>query len=134
MIEIAESFRPDRPELMKLMKQAGVNHAVSGLARNEDGPERPWDYAPLAKLKVLYDQAGFELAVIEATPPMQKIRLGLPGRDEEIAWFCTMLTNMGALGIPVICYNFMPHFGWTRTHVDIPWRGGSLVTGYDDAK
>lgn len=132
MIEIAESFRPDRPELMRLMKQAGVNHAVTGLMRDDDGPDRPWEYAPLARLKALYEDAGFELSVIESSPPMQKIRLGLPGRDEEIAWFNTMLTNMGALGIPVVCYNFMPHFGWTRTHVDIPWRGGSMVTGYDD--
>jgi len=133
MIEIAEMFRPDRPALWKLAKQAGVNHAVSGLPRDDGGSERPWDYATLAEMKARYEAAGLELAVIESSPPMQKIRLGLPGRDEEIGWFCTMLASMGNLGIPVVCYNFMAHFGWTRTHVDIPWRGGSLVTGYDHA-
>ena len=133
MIEIAEMFRPDQPALWRLAKQAGVNHVVSGLARMDGGPDRPWDYAPMARLKADYEAADLEQAVIESSPPMQKIRLGLPGRDEEIDWFCTMLTNMGALEIPVVCYNFMAHFGWTRTHVDIPWRGGALVTGYDDA-
>ena len=132
MIEIAEMFRPDQPGLWRLAKQAGVNHAVSGLARIDGGPDRPWDYSPLARLKAEYEAADLELAVIESSPPMQNIRQGLPGRDEEREWFCAMLTNMGALGIPVLCYNFMPHFGWTRTHVDIPWRGGALVTGYDD--
>ena len=133
MIEIAEMFRPERPALWRLAKQAGVDHAVSVLAPDDGGPERPWDYAPMARVKAAYEQAGLELAVLECSPPMEKIRLGLAGRDEELDWFCTMLTNMGALGIPVLCYNFMAHFGWTRTHVDIPWRGGALVTGYDHA-
>ena len=97
MIEIAEMFRPDQPGLWRLAKQAGVNHAVSGLARIDGGPDRPWDYSPLARLKAEYEAADLELAVIESSPPMQNIRLGLPGRDEEIEWFCAMLTNMGAL-------------------------------------
>jgi mannonate dehydratase len=130
MIEIAEMLRPEPSALWKLAKQAGVNHAVTGLSRDDNGAERPWDYAPLRRIKTRFEEAEFDLAVIESSPPMQKIRLGLPGRDEEIAWFNTMLTNMGALDIPVVCYNFMAHFGWTRTHTDISWRGGALVTGY----
>jgi mannonate dehydratase len=49
-----------------------------------------------------------------------------------MAWFNTMVRAMGALGIPVLCYNFMAHFGWTRTHVDLKGRGGALVTGYHE--
>jgi mannonate dehydratase len=133
MIQIAEMLAPQPSLLWKLVKQAGVNHAVGGLPRDDGGPERPWDYMPMMRLKTRYEDAGFELAVIESSPPMQKIRLGLPGRDEEIEWFCTMLRNMGALHIPVVCYNFMAHFGWLRTHTAIPWRGGALVTGYNHA-
>jgi len=133
MIEIAEMLRPEPTALWTLAKQAGVNHAVTGLGRDEGGAERPWDYAALHHTKTEFDKAGIEVAVIESSPPMQKIRLGLPGRDEEIEWFSTMLTNMGALGIPVVCYNFMAHFGWMRTHLAIPWRGGALVTGYNHA-
>ena len=133
MIEIAEMLRPEPSPLWRLVKQAGVNHAVSGLPRDDGGPNRPWDYVSLAGVKKRCDEAEMDLAVIESSPSMQKIRLGLPGRDEEIEWFNTMLTNMGKLGIPVVCYNFMAHFGWTRTHTEIPWRGGALVTGYDHA-
>lgn len=78
-----------------------------------------------------FGEAGFQVAVIESAPPMQKTRLGLPGRDEEIEWFCTLIRSMGALHIPVLCYNWMAVFGWTRTHTSLPGRGGALATGYD---
>ena len=51
--------------------------------------------------KATYEQNGFEMAVIESRPPMEKIKLGLPGRDEEIEVVCALLHNMGKAGIPV---------------------------------
>src|SRR5579862_3624059 len=131
MIKIAEMLPAEPTPLWKLSAQAGVTHAVGGFGRGESSTERPWDVAPLRRLKERFERAGLELAVMECSPPMQKIRLGLPGRDEEIEQFNTMLRSMGELGIGVICYNFMAVFGWMRTHTAIPARGGALVTGYD---
>jgi mannonate dehydratase len=132
MIQIAEYLPAEPAPLWHLVRQVGVSHAVGRLPRPESG-EQPWDYAPMKRMKNAFEDAGFELAVIEASPPMQKIRLGLPGRDEEIEAFNVMLRSMGELGIPVICYNFMAVLGWTRTHVTVPARGGALATGYDHA-
>jgi mannonate dehydratase len=132
MIEIAEYLPPHPTPLWRLVKQAGVNHAVGALPFR-DGDEKPWDFMPLLRMKTRFEDAGLKLSVIESSPPMQKIRLGLPGRDEEIASFQTMLHSMGALGIPVVCYNFMAVLGWLRTSTAIPARGGALVTGYDHA-
>lgn len=131
MIEIAEMLSLEPKPLWKLVRQAGVNHAVVGLPYGDCGDEQPWDYEPMRRMKQRYNEAGFEVAVIESSPPMQKIRLGLPGRDEEIEYFNTMLRNMGALNIPVVCYNFMAVIGWSRTHNALPGRAGALVTGYD---
>ncbi|MCX6378278.1 MAG: mannonate dehydratase [Armatimonadetes bacterium] len=131
MIQIAELLRPEPAPLWKLVQQAGVTHAVVYLPKDEGGAERPWDYLPMLRMKTRLEDSGFEVAVIESTPPLDKARLGLPGKDEEIEQFCVFIRNMGALHIPVVCYNWMGAFNWLRTSVGIPARGGALVTGYN---
>ena len=75
---------------------------------------------------------GLEVAVIEDTAPMDDVRLGRPGRDEQIEWFCTQLRAMGELGIPTLCYNWVAITSWARTSISVPLRGGALSSGYDD--
>jgi mannonate dehydratase len=135
MLEIAEFLPPTPSPLWKLCQQAGVWHAVGGLPAVEtliEG-ERPWDYHPLMMMRQCYEESGFKLAVIEARPPLERAKRGLPGADEEIAAVCTLLENMGRLGIPVWCYEWMAGFNWLRTALDTPSRGGSLVSSYDHA-
>lgn len=155
MIEIAELLPPQPGPLWTLVKQTGVTNAIGILPYGEIGPEvtgaqswtqihgsavtatrtadgeRLWDYGPLLHLKTRYEDAGFKLAAIESSPPMDKIRLGLPGRDEEIEDICLFLRNMGVLDIPVWCYNFLAKISWGRTSFTTRGRGGALVSSYD---
>ena len=73
------------------------------------------------------------MLVIEDTAPMDDARLGRPGRDQQIEWFCTQLRAMGELGIRTLCYNWVAITSWARTSTDVRLRGGALSTGYDDA-
>lgn len=135
MIEIAEFLAPTLSPLWKLAKQAGVDYAVGGLPFNDplNAGDAPWDYMPLLRTKERYEDAGFKLAVIEARPPLNQAKRGLPGRDEEINTVCTLLENMGRLGVPVWCYEWMTDFNWLRTNPSTPSRGGSLVTSFDNS-
>jgi mannonate dehydratase len=141
MIQIAEFLPPTPSPLWKLAKQAGVDFAVGGLPFDDTAsftdaslrPDAAWDYLPLVRLKERYESGGFQLAVIESRPPLNKAKRGLPGRDEEIAAVCTLLENMGRLGIPVWCYEWMTDFNWMRTSTNTPSRGGSVVTSFDNA-
>ena len=135
MIKIAEFLPPTPTPLWQLAKQAGADWAVGGLPFDDpqNGDDAPWDYLPLLRMKERYESGGFKLAVIEARPPLNNAKRGLPGRDEEIATVCTLLENMGRLSIPVWCYEWMTDFNWMRTNTSTPSRGGSLVTSFDNA-
>jgi len=81
---------------------------------------QPWSLPSLTRIKRAYEAAGFRVEAIESRPPMEKIKLGLPGRDEELAVVSELVANMGALGIPVWCYEWMPVLNWVRTRHRFP--------------
>ena len=137
MIELGEILLEPRPDpFWKALRQVGVRHAVGILPRRfmdwrESRSDLPWDYTPLALYKEQVEQAGLTLSVIEDNPPMDCVRLGKAGREEELEHFCTLLRSMGRLGIPVLCYNWMAVLGWLRTGTAPSGRGGSEVAGYE---
>jgi mannonate dehydratase len=116
-----------------LTKQMDVLGAVGGINPRIAGTDaKPWEYDTIKANVDAWDKAGLKLRVIEGPPALgEKTKLGLDGRDEEIANFITFMKNLSKAGIDTICYNWMPAIGWYRTSMDKPGRGGALVTAFD---
>lgn len=132
MLEIAEFISPIPTPLWKLAKQAGVDLAVAGLPFDTlQAGERVSSLTALQRMQDRYTEGGFKIEVIEARPPLNLTKRGLEGRDAEIDVVCELLTNMGKLGIPVWCYEWMTDFNWVRTNMATPSRGGSVVTSFN---
>ena len=89
--------------------QLGATDAIGGDAcmPSDNGY---FEFLELVVFRQRVESAGLRLYAIENMPWewTDKIKLGLPGRDEQIDNFCKSLRNMGAAGIPAIGYNFRP--------------------------
>jgi mannonate dehydratase len=124
-------FGPDDPIPLAHVRQIpGVRGVVSALYDVPVGDAWPAD--KLARLAEQVDAAGLALAVVESIPVHEDIKLGRPSRDRLIDNYCESVRHMGAMGVPVLCYNFMPIFDWTRTELALPLDDGSSALAYDD--
>ena len=91
---------------------------------------------PLERILGLRDEVernAMTLEVIESIPVHEDIKLGRPTRDRLIDHYGESIRNMGRAGVPVLCYNFMPVFDWTRTDLALTLDDGSTALAYDDA-
>jgi mannonate dehydratase len=131
-IKLALIQEPHQYSRFKLSRQMGVNHAIVQVAEELSRIRREQYLDTLARIQAEFTAAGLTMAGVESHPvPAEKIKLGLPGRDEEIENYFVALEALGKLGIPMVCYNFMAGLGWYRTNVAVPARGGALTTEFD---
>lgn len=93
-----------------------------------------WPLEKLRNLRAAVEKKGFVLSAIESIPVHENIKLGRPDRDALIDTYRRSIMNMGEAGIPVLCYNFMPVFDWTRSNMAFPLPDGSNALSYDDAE
>lgn len=89
---------------------------------------------PLDKLQMLRDRAhgaGLQFEVVESVPVHEDIKLGKPTRERLIGNFAQNIRHCAAVGVKVICYNFMPVFDWTRTDMAKVLPDGSTTLAFD---
>lgn len=123
-------YGPDDSVTLSNIRQIpGLEGVVSSLYHLPAGVA--WPKEELARLAETIEAAGLRFSVVESIPVHEDIKLGRPSRDRLIENFCQSVRHMGELGIPVLCYNFMPVFDWTRTTIDMPLEDGSTTLAYD---
>jgi mannonate dehydratase len=130
MVKPTMMILPQVDRRWALARQMGVTDAIAKLAPELTGKAAPDDHDALRSEVERYADAGFRIIGLEGDQfDMRRIKLGLPGRDEDLERYRRMLGNMGRCGIHLLCYNFMP-LGWLRNRLGVEGRGGAVVTGY----
>lgn len=115
--------------------QLGVTSAITKAAPELSGQKDPSDIDSLYRIQKEFEREGLILYGLEGDEfDMSRIKLGLPGWEYDICLYQKMLENMGELGIPLLCYNFMAGIGWYRTDHALGERGGALTCGFSMEK
>ncbi|MCU0625172.1 MAG: mannonate dehydratase [Gemmatimonadaceae bacterium] len=121
----------DPVRLAHIRQIPGMRAIVSSL--HDLPPGAAWPRDRVARLRDTVERHGLSLGVIESIPVHEDIKLGRPARDALIDAWCASLEAVGSEGVPVVCYNFMPVFDWTRTELARVDDDGALALAYDDA-
>ncbi len=111
----------------------GITEVIAKLAPELTGMPSIDSLESFRRSQEIYAENDLKITGLEGDQiDMMRIKLGLPGREQDIEKYQRMLENMGSLGVKLLCYNFMAT-GWYRTHKGLPERGGALVSGFNYA-
>lgn len=127
---LTDYLRAEKDITWDIASSSGVTHGVIRLPEDEG-----FDVCNLSQLKYVVDRFksfGITPLVVEPLPNSlhDHIKTGDEKRDESVEKFTILMKNLAAVGINTVCFNFMAHYGWTRTSTSLPERGDSLVTGF----
>lgn len=125
-------FGPSDPVPLAHIRQIpGVEGVVTALHDLPAGCV--WDPTRVIEVRDHIRDGGLEFAVAESIPVHEDIKLGRPERERWTDNYCESIHALGAAGVPVLCYNFMPVFDWMRTDLASRMPDGSTALSYDDA-
>lgn len=119
----------DPVTLEKIRQIPGVKSIVSAIYDVPVG--EVWPMNKIQALKTRIESQGLTFETVESVPVHEDIKLGKVSRDRLIANYQQNIRHLGAAGIKVICYNFMPVFDWTRTLLDMKLPDGSTTLAFD---
>ena len=91
-----------------------------------------WAVSDLVKMRIQVENEGLRLMAIENVPLTfyQEIIVGGPNRERQIENMVETIRNIGAAGIPIFGYHWMPSHVWRSQPATI--RGGALATAFDN--
>ncbi len=132
MIETWRWFGPDDPVTLAHVVQAGATGVVSALHEVPVG--EVWTYERVLERKRLIESAGLTWSVVESIPVHPDIKTRSRDWRHYVENYRESLRNVGAAGVPIVCYNFMAVIDWTRTSLDRELASGARALSFDMAE